>query len=59
MSQQSLEDLLKAAGSPVKLLRKSNNGPYVYPRVPAEFTNWRDEQHASRDTCALSTGPTI
>ena len=53
MSQQSLEDLLKAAGSPVKLLRNSNIGPYVYPRVPAEFTNWRDEQHAWRDTCAL------
>jgi glycine cleavage system aminomethyltransferase T len=50
---QSLEDLLRSAGGPVKLLRNSQTGPYVYPVVPAEFTNWRDEQQAWQRTCVL------
>jgi vanillate/3-O-methylgallate O-demethylase len=53
MSQQNLEDLLKTVSSPVELLRNSKIGPYVYPKVPSEFTNWRDEQHAWRETSAL------
>ena len=50
MSQQSLEDLLKTAGNPVNMLRNSQIGAYVYPVVPAEYTNWRDEQRAWRET---------
>jgi vanillate/3-O-methylgallate O-demethylase len=53
MSDQCLEDLLQSAGSPVKLARNSQIGPYVYPAVPSEFSNWRDEQRAWRETCAL------
>jgi glycine cleavage system aminomethyltransferase T len=53
MSSQSLESLLQSAGSPVDLARNSQIGPYVYPKVPGEFSNWRDEQHAWRDTCCL------
>jgi vanillate/3-O-methylgallate O-demethylase len=53
MSERSLEDLLQSAGSPVDLTRNSQIGPYVYPAVPAEFSNWRDEQVAWRETCAL------
>jgi vanillate/3-O-methylgallate O-demethylase len=53
MSSQSLEDLIQSVGNPVDLARNSQIGPYVYPKVPAEFTNWRDEQHAWRDTCCL------
>ena len=53
MSQRSLEDLLKSVGNPVDLLRNSQIGAYVYPVVPAEFTNWRDEQRAWRETCVL------
>ncbi len=49
MSQQNLESLLKAAGNPVKMLRNSQLGAYVYPVVPSEFTNWRDEQRAWRE----------
>ena len=41
---QSLEDRIQAAGNPVTLLRNSQTGPYVYPVVPPEYTNWRDEQ---------------
>jgi vanillate/3-O-methylgallate O-demethylase len=52
MSQRSLEDLLQTA-NPVDLLRNSKIGAYVYPVVPSEYTNWRDEQKAWRDTCVL------
>jgi glycine cleavage system aminomethyltransferase T len=50
---QSLEDLLQASGNPVTLLRNSQTGPYVYPVVPSEFSNWRDEQRAWQETCVL------
>ncbi|HZO63306.1 MAG TPA: hypothetical protein VFB35_10045 [Gaiellaceae bacterium] len=53
MAHTSLEDKLAAAGSAVELARNSQIGPYVYPKVPAEFTNWRDEQVAWRETAAL------
>ena len=49
---QSLEELLKTK-NPVDLLRDSQIGAYVYPVVPAEYTNWRDEQRAWRETCVL------
>lgn len=52
MSQQSLEALLQKT-SPVKLLRNSSIGPYVYPVVAPEYTNWRDEQRAWQKTCVL------
>ena len=42
MNDRSLQDL-----------RDSQIGPYVYPMVPSEFSNWRDEQRAWRETCAL------
>src|SRR5687768_4614477 len=53
MSQKSLEEALQTVGSPVKLLRESPIGPHVYPVVPLEYTNWRDEQRAWRETCIL------
>ncbi len=53
MTYKSLEEAIRAAGSPVKLARHSQLGPYVYPTVPSEFTNWRDEQRAWMETCAL------
>jgi len=53
MSRQSLESLLQAAGNPVKMLRNSRIGAYVYPVVPSEFHNWRDEQRAWRETAVL------
>ena len=52
---QSLEDLIQAAGNPVDMLRHSQTGPNVYPGVPPEFTNWRDEQEAWQTTCVLFT----
>jgi vanillate/3-O-methylgallate O-demethylase len=53
MSDQSLEDVLQGHRSPVDLLRNSQIGPYAFPVVPNEFTNWRDEQRAWRESCAL------
>jgi len=53
MSPQNLESLLKAAGNPVNLLRNSQLGAYVYPVVPYEFSNWRDEQKAWREAAVL------
>ena len=53
MSQENLETLLRKAGNTVKLLRNSRIGAYVYPVVPNEFTNWRDEQRAWRETAVL------
>ena len=53
MSYRSLHDLLQSVRSPVELLRNSQIGPYAFPVVRSEFTNWRDEQRAWKETCAL------
>jgi vanillate/3-O-methylgallate O-demethylase len=49
----SLEDRIQEVGDPIVMARNSQIGPYVYPAVPAEFSNWRDEQVAWAKTCAL------
>lgn len=53
MSTKNLEQLLQEHRSPADMLRNSQAGPNVYPGVPAEFTNWRDEQMAWQKTCVL------
>src|ERR1700691_186880 len=53
MSSQNLESLLQTVRSPVDMLRNSKIGAYVYPVVAPEFTNWRDEQRAWRETAVL------
>ncbi len=55
---QSLESLLNGAGSIVEFLRNQQAGPNVYPGVPAEYTNWRDEQRAWAEPASCSTSPT-
>jgi glycine cleavage system aminomethyltransferase T len=52
-SHRSLEEVLQAVKSPVDLLRNSQIGPYAFPVVRHEFTNWRDEQRAWKESCAL------
>jgi len=53
MSAKNLEELLKSAGNTVQMLRNSQIGAYVYPVVPSEFSNWRDEQAAWQKTAVL------
>lgn len=53
MSNKTLDELIQAAGNPVVMLRNSQTGPYVYPVVPPEYSNWRDEQIAWQKTCVL------
>jgi syringate O-demethylase len=50
---KNLEQLLAERGGAVDMLRNSQAGPNVYPGVPAEYTNWRDEQWAWQNTAVL------
>jgi vanillate/3-O-methylgallate O-demethylase len=53
MSAKNLQEVLDSAGNTVELLRNSQLGAYIYPVVPAEFTNWRREVIAWRETAVL------
>jgi len=53
MSAKNLAEVLGSAGNTVELLRNQQTGPNVYPGVPAEYTNWRDEQNAWANSCIL------
>jgi syringate O-demethylase len=53
MPAASLQDVLDAAPNAAELLRNQPTGPNVYPGVPAEYTNWRDEQRAWAETAIL------
>ena len=53
MAYQNLEEAIQASGNPVNMLRHSQIGAYVYPVVAPEFSNWRDEQRAWRESCVL------
>src|SRR5258708_32478583 len=53
MAHRNLEEALSSVGNAVEMLRNSQIGPYAFPVVQHEFTNWRDEQRSWRETCAL------
>ncbi|TFD59692.1 aminomethyl transferase family protein [Cryobacterium sp. Hh7] len=53
MNHKNLQEVLDASGNTVELLRNSKLGAYIYPVVPAEFTNWRREVRAWRETAVL------
>ncbi len=53
MSQRSLEALLGSVPNTADMLRNSQIGAYVYPVVPSEFSNWRDEQRGWQKTAVL------
>lgn len=50
---KNLEEAIQSAGSAVELLWHSQTPPSVVPRVPAEYSNWRDEQIAWRHDSVL------
>jgi vanillate/3-O-methylgallate O-demethylase len=54
LKYKNLEEVMNAVGGPVSLLRTSTIGGYVFPVVPPEYTNWRDEQRAWKNSVALS-----
>ncbi|MBO9695029.1 MAG: aminomethyltransferase family protein [Sphingopyxis sp.] len=49
----SLQQLLDGQTNIVEFLRNQQVGPNAYPGVPAEFSNWRDEQRAWAETAVL------
>lgn len=53
VARSNLSEVLKSAGNTVELLRNSKVGMYVYPVVAAEFSNWRSEQAAWRNSAVL------
>lgn len=53
MSFKSLQDKIDRSGNLVEELRNEPAGAYSFPVVPAEFSNWRDEQYAWSRSVAL------
>jgi len=53
MSDQTLQQKLDAAGDIVGFLRNQQTGPNVYPGVPAEYSNWRNEQRGWAKSAVL------
>jgi glycine cleavage system aminomethyltransferase T len=50
---KNLQDVLDGAGNVIDFLRNQQAGPNVYPGVPAEYSNWRNEQRAWAKTAVL------
>ena len=53
MTARNLQEVLDSPPNTVEQLRNSQLGTYIYPVVPAEFSNWRREQRAWRETAVL------
>jgi len=50
----SLEEKINAAGGALNMLRSSDLGSVViFPGIPPEFTNWRDEQRAWKESVVM------
>lgn len=49
---ENLESAIAQAGGPVPLLRNIDFPAFIFP-IEAEFTNWRSEERAWRETVAL------
>ncbi len=50
---RSLQEILDGVPNVTDYLYNNRTGARGFPVVPPEFTNWRDEQHAWRETVAL------
>ncbi|WP_126173911.1 syringate O-demethylase [Altericroceibacterium xinjiangense] len=53
MSEQNLQQKLDQEGNIVEFLRNQQVGPNVYPGVPAEYSNWREEQRGWAESAVL------
>lgn len=52
MTSESLAEAIARVGNPVELLRNVSARAHTFPVAP-EFSNWRSEQRAWVETCAL------
>ncbi|HEY8509000.1 MAG TPA: hypothetical protein VIL32_11625 [Steroidobacteraceae bacterium] len=53
MKPRSLQDVIDASGNIVEVLRNAQNPAYIVPVVSSEFSSWRLEQKAWRETAVL------
>ncbi len=53
MTDQTLQQKLDSQSSVVDFLRNQQTGPNVYPGVPSEYSNWRNEQRAWAKSAVL------
>ena len=53
MSEKSLQDVLDGSSDVVEHLRNVQVGAYVYPVVAYEFSNWRSEVQAWRESAVM------
>jgi len=49
----SLEAKITAQGGVLNMLRSSHLGPVIFPGIAPEFTNWRDEQRAWKESVVM------
>jgi len=52
-NDDSLESKITAEGGVLNMLRNSHLGPVIFPGIPPEFTNWRDEQRAWKESVVM------
>ncbi|MDR7520440.1 MAG: aminomethyl transferase family protein [Armatimonadota bacterium] len=50
---RTLQDVLDSVPSITEYLFNNRTGTRIYPVVPSEFTNWRDEQRSWRESVCL------
>ncbi len=50
---RNLQEIVDSVPAISEYLYNNQTGPRIYPVVPPEFTNWRDEQRAWRETVCL------
>lgn len=50
---RTLQDVIDASGNIVNVLRNAQNPAYIVPVVSSEFSSWRLEQRAWRETAVL------
>ncbi|MFI6366185.1 hypothetical protein ACIBG0_25895 [Nocardia sp. NPDC050630] len=48
----NIEEVIKAGGI-IDILRNAQHPPFAMPRLPAEYSNWVDEQRSWRDSVCL------